>query len=203
MRSTSPAPQSRRQRALPPAGLLPLRLLRAPVPALRAERPGRRGPGHSGHPRGECALRPCTAESIWILLCRIRWRPLVPAVRGCPLCLCLARQARMCSCAVARRQADARRLSAHHRGWHARVLRLAHMPRSPAGWGPALAQGEMCRMLREAGFSSAEVLEEWKHPLNRRAPPLPPACLAAPRTALASAVLTSRCSAVQPIGKVD
>lgn len=49
--------QPRRQRALPPPGLLPLRLLGAPVPALWAERARRPGPGHAGHPRCECALR--------------------------------------------------------------------------------------------------------------------------------------------------
>lgn len=27
--------------------------------------------------------------------------------------------------------------------------------------------GEMCGMLRKAGFPSAEVLKEWEHPMNR------------------------------------
>lgn len=41
---------------------------------------------------------------------------------------------------------------------------------APGGQGLGtlgIPAGEMCRMLREAGFSSAEVLEDWKHPLNR------------------------------------
>ncbi|KAL4447828.1 hypothetical protein ABPG75_005047 [Micractinium tetrahymenae] len=41
---------------------------------------------------------------------------------------------------------------------------------APGGQGLGtlgIPAGEMCRMLREAGFASAEVLEDWKHPLNR------------------------------------
>lgn len=41
---------------------------------------------------------------------------------------------------------------------------------APGGQGLGtlgIPAGEMCRMLLEAGFSSAEVLDDWKHPLNR------------------------------------
>ena len=149
--------QPRRQRAPPPAGPPALRLLLPPVPALRPECPRWRGPGHARHPRSEPAANCQPTGSVDWLASMHGWCRRPYSVRP-------ARASCLCSHA-APAPPPLKPLCHIHAltptDAHAHALSQSMMPHT-------VLQGEMCRMLREAGFGSAEVLD-WQHPMNRHA----------------------------------